>query len=138
MNIELDNVTENEVEYVEQKHTEKSRFKKFEILLFIGCLLFSFMMWSYANYIDDPIIEKEVSITLELNGGKVSERIFSSTSKINVYGEESVLLGVYEIKIDVDRDEFEGEIYEITVDIADYLPEDVYTHEESITIQIVK
>ena len=61
MNIERNNETEYEVEYVEE-YTPKttSRYKKFQVFIFLGWLLLAFFVWCYANYLDDPIIQKEL------------------------------------------------------------------------------
>ena len=40
MNIELNNATENEVEYVDKVEKRESSFRKFRFLIAIGCLIF--------------------------------------------------------------------------------------------------
>ena len=65
MNIERNNETNNEVEYVDNSTnliSKRSRQRK--IIIFLACLVFSFVVWCYANYLDDPIIKKEISIDL--------------------------------------------------------------------------
>ena len=127
MNIERNNATENEVEYVEKDYKQTSKFKKFELLVFIGCLAFAFLMWCYANYMDNPIIQKEVKLEFEYEGDGT---ILSIPSTIVIYGEESVLSNIQTITVKIDGTLKKGEKKTIKVD----LPEDVYSHNREIEI----
>ena len=133
MNIERNNTTENEVEYVEKIHNPHSKFKKFELLVFIGCLAFAFMMWCYANYIDDPIIKKEVTLDFRLDDQPGNGSVSSNPSTIVIYGEESILSGINKITVSVKREDFD-EDRKITIEVK--LPDDVYTHDDEIEIEL--
>lgn len=133
MNIERNNATENEVEYVEKHYKHSSKFKKFELLVFIGCLAFSFIMWCYANYMDDPIIQKEVNLTFELNGNPGNG--YLTSEPITIYGEESVLSGISSIKVQITQESYtKGEKMTVEVD----LPEHVYSHDNYIEVEFTK
>lgn len=138
MNVDFNNTSTDGVEQVENRTILNAKFKKFELLIFLGCLFFAFMMWCYATYLDDPIIQKEVNISLELDGGQATEWISPvSTYQILIYGEESVISSIYEIKISVNREQFDEETKEIFIELTEYLPEDVYTHVEGINVKLI-
>ena len=63
MNIELNNATENEIEYVEDEidYTPK-KFVKFRVLIILCCAVFSFFVWCYAHYLNDPILIDKMEI----------------------------------------------------------------------------
>lgn len=131
MNIEHNNATENEVEYVEKTHTNISKFKKYEILIFIGCIAFAFMMWCYANFLDDPIIQKDVRVYVDVfDGDNFVERL---ESKISIYGEESVISKENGFYLEVGLESFgEDKKTQLTVK----LPEDVYSHDNKVEVEL--
>ena len=135
MNIELNSATENEVEYVDKVEKRESSFRKFRFLIAIGCLIFSFMMWCYASYIDDPIIQKRVSVHLDYNGIGVIE---CDSSHIVIYGEESKLSGITEIKVIVERNSFNQNNKMVVYWVGDLLPDGVYSHQEQIVVELVE
>ena len=135
MKIELNNTTENEVEYVEKIDKRDSSFKKFRFLIIIACLAFSFMVWCYANYIDDPIIQKKVNVHLNYNGLGIIE---CNSQYIVIYGEESKLSSVTEIKVVVDRNSFNQNNKKVVYKINNILPEDVYSHQEEIVVELIE
>lgn len=131
MNTELNEVVENEVEYAETNNKHSKRFKKYELLIFLGCLAFAFTMWCYANYIDDPIIQKDVDIYLVYEG---DGSVVSNPTKIVIYGEESKLSNISEITVNVDAGSFSNGANKITIEID--LPEDVYSHNNEIEVEL--
>ena len=136
MNIELNNETENEVEYAEKNnYTVAKRFKKFEIFIFLGCLVLAFMIWCYANYLDDPIIQKEITVYFVLEGGEANEDIETRSSKIVVYGEQSVISDMVAITNYVDRELFGDDKTKINYTI-DY-PDGVHSHITEIELELI-
>ena len=134
MNIELNNSSEYEVEYVEE--TESSpvkKYRKFQLLIYLGCLLLAFLVWCYANYLDDPIIQKEVTLVITLDGVN-SDQIVTSTHKIVIYGEKSVIAEIVEIKNNVNQNEFDKDSTTITKEID--FPEGVHSHKTTVEIQL--
>lgn len=135
MNIEFNNATENEVEYAEKNnYSTSAKYKKYELLILLGCLVLAFLVWCYANYLDDPIIQKNVDLVVYLNDGNPGDEIFYY-KKVTVYGEESLISTISEIQIEVDRDKFKDSNSEITVDI-DY-PTNVHSHQKTVTVKLV-
>ena len=135
MNIERNNETEYEVEYVEENTLKTtSRYKKFQVLIFLGCLLLSFFVWCYANYLDDPIIQKEVALTFTVEGGQ--GEVIQSSYTIVIYGEKSVLTEITEIVNKVNYNEFSEDNLTITKNVK--LPSDVHTHNDEVELTLIK
>ena len=135
MNIELNNESEYEVEYVEEHIYETtSKYKKFQLFIFLGCLLLAFFVWCYANYLDDPIIQKEVPLifTVEANNGQVVQ----SSYTIVIYGEKSVLSEITEIENKVNYNEFSDG--NLTINKTVYLPSGVHSHDLDVELTLVK
>ena len=96
-------------------------------IIAILCLLFSAVFWCYVNYLDDPIIQKEVTVDFVLVDGDASQDIFPDKVNIVVYGEKSVLNSIPNntITVHVNIEDFENQTeknYKI-----DY-PEGVHSH----------
>lgn len=131
MNIELNNNT-NEIEE-QKKDNQGSLLKKVKFcLLVIGCLIAGFAVWCYASYVDDPITQKEIVVHFEYDG---VGSLIATPSKIRVYGEESKLSSLYEIKVLIDSDSFENG-NKITVEVD--LPDGVYSHDNTIEVELKK
>ena len=108
MNIERTNETENEVEFVEKETEFTSRkITKTKILIFIACLIFSFVVWCYANYLDDPIIKKDLQINFSWDSSdrNVSFVAVDAEGKridfIEVYGEQSKVYPLDKITVKI-------------------------------------
>ena len=133
MNIELENNATNEVEYAEKRDNHNSFFKRIKFcLLILICLLFAFSIWCYASYIDDPIMQKDVVVHFDFDG---NGSLIATPSKIRVYGEESKLASLYEIKVLIDSDSFANG-NKITVEVD--LPDGVYSHDNTIEVELRK
>lgn len=131
MNIELNNQTDNEVEYVEETNKTHTKFNRVQVLIMLACFAFAFVMWCYANFIDDPIIQKEIPIHIDYLGEEI---IICKPSKVVVYGEKSELADVNEFKITLKRSDFANDKkISITID----LPEDVYSHDNEIQVELI-
>ena len=138
MNIERNNETDNEVEYVDNSTnliTKKSRQRK--IIIFVACLLFSFVVWCYANYLDDPIIKKDISIDLHNHIDDVILTAYdedgNKIDKIEIYGEESSLNSISSYRIEIYPSNFkDGSTYVCEIERG----EGIYSHTK--TIKIVK
>lgn len=135
MNIERNNESEYEVEYVEE-YTPKttSKYKKFQVFIFLGCLLLAFFVWCYANYLDDPIIQKEVALTFTVEGS--NNHVIQSSYTIVIYGEKSVLSEISEIENKVNSNEFSDDNLTITKNVK--LPSGVHTHNDEVELTLVK
>lgn len=141
MNIKLNNETENEVEFVENEdYSPKNRYKKYKMLMLIGCILLAFVVWCYANYLDDPIIKKSVDI--EVSGEVISDNIDyvvidtksgKEINKVEIYGEKSALISVNTIEIILDESQFTDGKTSITVQLP--LEDGVHSHTSEITIK---
>ena len=135
MNIELTNETENEVEFVEQNNTNtRKSFRKYELLVFLGCLLFAFIIWCYANYLEDPIIQKEVTVRFVLTNAEDGEVITDSTEQVMIYGERSSLATVSVITVYVERSMFSK--YDEPTMIPIEYPEHIHSHVTGIELQL--
>ena len=133
MNIELENNTENEIEYTEKTDDYNSFWKKIKFcLLILICLLSAFAIWCYASFVDDPIVQKDVTVHFDYDGNGY---LMSTPSKITVYGEESKLASFYEIKVLIDSDSF-ADTNKITVEVD--LPDGVYSHDNVIEVELKK
>jgi YbbR domain-containing protein len=140
MNINFTNENNPSVESVEfaeksEQYTKKG-FKKVDILIFITCFLAAFFIWCYANYVNDPIIIKEVTVEFVLVNAPENESINPSKKKISVYGEKSVLNSITNntITIYVDRSEFEGEDKNIKYDFK--CPSGIHSHVDTFDITL--
>ena len=134
MNIELNNTTEYEVEYAEKREESyNKKYNKFQILIFLGCLVLAFLVWCYANYLDDPIIQKEVRLVITLEGVDSNE-IIKSTNKIVIYGEQSVISEIDEIKNNVNYSDFDSDGSSITLEID--FPSGVHSHQTTVDVKL--
>ena len=144
MNIERTNETENEVEFVEKETEFTSRkITKTKILIFIACLIFSFVVWCYANYLDDPIIKKDLQINFSWDSSdrNVSFVAVDPEGKridfIEVYGEQSKVYPLDKITVKIKQSQFVDGNDTIEVEIE--LPDDVHSYTQKITVmKIVK
>ena len=135
MNIERSNTTENEVEYVDKIDKQPTRFKKLELLVFFGCLALAFLLWCYASYLDDPIIQKEVTLNFELNGNPGNGYVISNPSTIVIYGEESILSNINTVKVIINQETYNvGDKLDIEVE----LPNNVYSRDPQIEVEFTR
>lgn len=142
MNIEINNQVENEVEveYVENINYSNNNFKKYGFFMFLGCLVLSFLVWCFANYLDDPIIKKGVPAKFDWDGENtnvVFTIIDSKTGKeikeIEIYGEKSVLIYVNSISVELSESQFSDGKDIITIKLP--LEDGVHSHISEITIK---
>lgn len=157
MNIELNNATENEIEYVEDEidYTPK-KFVKFRVLIILCCAVFSFFVWCYAHYLNDPILidkmeikwawventEGANQIITDINGNVIKDMkvVFTDMEgnvieNISVYAEQSVLDKKDDfILIELNQADFvETNTKVISID----LPDDVHSHTSKIIVKLV-
>lgn len=116
-NYHNDALAENEGVGVGSRYSSK-KFKKTDILIFIACLLFAFVFWCYALFVDDPVIERQVALYAVLEGGSADEYVVLSEVTVSVYGAESVMNSFGELTVYVDRDAFSATGESVTVEIA--------------------
>ena len=141
MNIERSNETENEVEFVE-KSTDllPKRITKTKVLIFVACLIFSFVVWCYANYLDDPIIKKDIYFDLVAEGFEKGTTfvIYNGNTEVDsfeIYGEKSAVYQInnYEIKLKPSDFDNENGVYVYTLKFK----EGVHSHVQKIEIKLV-
>ena len=102
-----------------QKNDEYSnrRFRNVDILILIACFLLAFTFWCYAHYINDPIIEKTITINFVLDGAESFEHLEEDSYKFVVYGTQSELSNINEVTIHIDRSDFTSYNTETTISI---------------------
>ena len=68
MNNDVNVINTPDVDYSDVSNNYKpKKFKAVDILIFVVCLILAFAFWCYAIYLDDPIIEKKVTVNLIKN-----------------------------------------------------------------------
>ena len=141
MNIEINNQVENEVEveYVENINYSNNNFKKYGFLMFLGCLVLSFLVWCFANYLDDPIVKKGVPAKFDWDGKNnvvftiIDRETGKEIKEIDIYGEESVLIYVSFIHVELSESQFSDGKDTITIKLP--LEDGVHSHVNEITIK---
>lgn len=124
MNNDFQNDLVNEVENHNKSDSYTSkRFKKIDVLIFALCLILAFVFWCYAQYVDDPIMKKNVTINFVLVGASDGEVLLKDSIRIPVRGERSVLSNKNSFTITVDRSEFSDYNKETVIQID--FPENV-------------
>ncbi len=136
----MDNqISQNDVFDVEnpEKATgySQKKFKTIDILIFAACLILAFVFWCYALYVDDPIIEKGISVNFELVGGGEGEYIAPEAKRIVVYGPLSKL-STSSITVKVNRSEFND--YNTSVKIKITYPEGIGSDTTQVDLQLKK
>ena len=101
--------------YKSQLYTR--RFRNVDILILIACFLLAFAFWCYAHYINDPIIEKTITINFVLDGAESFEHLEEDSYKFVVYGTQSELSNINEVTIHIDRSNFASYNTETTISI---------------------
>ena len=127
-----------QVEFVDKadEYTHK-KLKRSDILVFVICIIGAFMFWCYVNYLDDPIVKKEVTVDFVLVDGSVNEYIVPNKVKIWIYGEESTInsLNGNTITVYVERSEFED--FNTPIDYVIDYPKDVHSDTKSVEIKMM-
>ena len=157
MNIELNNSTENEIEYVENEteYTPK-KFEKYRLLIILCCAIFSFFVWCYAHYLNDPIlidnlelrwtwVENATSdnqVITDIHGNFIKDMkvVFTDMEgniieNIAVYAEQSVLDKADNyLPIKLNPSDF---IESNTKEILIRLPDGIQSHTSKIIVKLV-
>ena len=142
MNIELNNNTENEVEFVEKEiHHPSNKFEKLKIFVFLVCLVFAFVVWCYAHYLNDPIVLVEKNIEcVWLDGSgrglqiEITDMEGKVIDKLPVYAEKSVLDAVDAVTVELKKSYFENSDTKV-VDVI--FPENVHGHTTQVIVRLV-
>ena len=105
MNNNLDNISFENENAVKQEELTQKRFKKIDILILIACLVISFCVWCYAEYVADPIIERDIRVSFIVEGAKEGVHLIDAFDRITVYGKRSQIgsLGSHTIKIHINE-----------------------------------
>ena len=107
MNNELNTPNTTEVNYSEADNEySPKRFKAIDILIFGVCLVLAFAFWCYAVYLDDPIIEKNITVNFILEGGNANETLSPASYTIQVFGKRSDLKDLTSLTVKVNRSDF--------------------------------
>ena len=127
-----------QVEFVDKadEYTHK-KLKKSDILVFVICIIGAFMFWCYVNYLDDPIVTKEVTVDFVLVDGSVNEYITPNKMKVWVYGEESTIDSLHNntITVYVQRSDFEG--FDAPINCVIDYPKGVHGDTKSVEIKMM-
>ena len=131
-----DQINQQEVETSEKTpvYTQK-RFKKVNFLIFALCLVMAFVFWCYALYLDDPIMEKVVTVNFVLEGGEATDSITPVTRKVTVYGEKSVLSEINTITVKVNRNQFAE--YNVDTVITIQYPKNIESVTKQLTLKLI-
>ncbi len=131
-----DQINQQEVETSEKApvYTQK-RFKKVNFLIFALCLVMAFVFWCYALYLDDPIMEKVVTVNFVLEGGEATDSITPVTRKVTVYGEKSVLSEINTITVKVNRNQFAE--YNVDTVITIQYPKNIESVTKQLTLKLI-
>lgn len=127
-----------QVEFVDKadEYTYK-KLKKSDILVFVICIIGAFMFWCYVNYLDDPIVTKEVTVDFVLVDGSVNEYIVPNKVKVWVDGEESTINALNDntIKVYVQRSDFED--FDTPINFVIDYPKGVHGDTKSVEIKMM-
>ncbi|MGM9632517.1 MAG: hypothetical protein ACI3XL_05445 [Eubacteriales bacterium] len=123
-----------EIEYAERNSGNPRKIKKIDILIFILCICLAFIFWCYALYVDDPIIEKNITVNFVLEGGESNEFLMPATKKIVVYGEKSVLDNMTTVTVKVKRSDFTE--YNTDTLITIEFPNHIRSKTEQVILQL--
>lgn len=142
MNIELNNATENEVEFVEKEVQRPSnKFEKLKVFIFLSCLIFAFIGWCYAHYLDDPIVlvDKDIEcVWVDASGRglqvEITDMEGNVIDKLPVYAEKSVIYSVDSITIELKKSDFENSDTKV-IDIK--FPDDVHSHTTQVVVRLI-
>ena len=107
-NVNSENVQKNE-EY------SNRRFRNVDVLILIACFILAFSFWCYAHYINDPIVEKEITINFVLDDAESFEYLEKDSYKFVVYGIQSELSNIEEVTIHINRSNFTSYNTETTI-----------------------
>ena len=131
-----DQINQQEVETSEKApvYTQK-RFKKVNFLIFALCLVMAFVFWCYALYLDDPIMEKVVTVNFVLEGGEATDSITPVTRKVTVYGEKSVLSEINTITVKINRNQFAE--YNVDTVITIQYPKNIESVTKQLTLKLI-
>lgn len=135
MNINFTTEENPKVEKVEFVDNTQKRFKKADILIFVICIIGAFVIWCYANYIDDPIVVRTVTVEYVLEDGENSEYIWPRRENIEVYGEKSVVDAISNgtITIAIGKSSFKNSE---TIDYKIVYPEGIHSHDTNTKLTL--
>lgn len=127
MNNNLDNTSFENDNAVKQEELTHKKFKKIDILILIVCLAISFCVWCYAQYVADPIIEREVRVSFMLEGTTDNIHLINAFDKITVYGKRSQIASLTSHSIKISINEF-SESDTIIYDYGKQLPSGCFVY----------
>lgn len=121
------------------KSTDKNS-NKWNWLIFLVCLLISFGVWFYTNFLDDLITTDVYLVKYELIDAGPSDYISPMYGSVRLYGPSSAFEGLESpIIIKISKSEFlkDGEYcYDVPINIDIIWPEGLHTHDANQTFTL--
>ncbi len=91
-NDEENSVIENNVDNEQvEVYVKKRSGKGNKFIIGMLCVLIAVVFWCYANYLDDPIIQKEITVDFVLVDGEKNQDIYPDKVNVVVFAEKSLL-----------------------------------------------
>lgn len=87
-NFVIENNADNEQVEV---HMKKRSGTGNKFIIGMLCVLIAVVFWCYANYLDDPIIQKEITVDFVLVDGEKNQDIYPDKVNVVVFAEKSLL-----------------------------------------------
>ena len=128
----------NTVETAVNTHQDELVTKKpknYSALIFIACLLLSFVVWCCAQYVHDPIIQKDMVVNFVLINGETNEAITPQFHMFTFYGLKSELENKSVINIEVDRSLFTS--YDTYTTIPISYTDKFHSHTTEIELRLI-
>ena len=136
MNSELNTINSSEVNYSESSNEYRpKRFKVIDILIFGVCLVLAFAFWCYAVYLDDPIIEKNITVNFIVEGGNANETLSPASYTIQVFGKRSDIKDLTSLTVKVNRSDFKE--YDVPTLINIRYPANVSSDTKQIKLKLI-
>lgn len=137
MNKDLGTDYSSEFEYQSDGKSSKGRkFRAIDVLIFIICLFMAFVFWCYALYVDDPVIEKSITVNFVVDGGDSTDILTPASRRIVVYGKRSELNSVSAITVKIKKSEFKG--YDTPTTITIQYPKNISSDTKQIVLKLTK
>lgn len=111
-NDEENSVIENNADNEQvEVHMKKQSGTGNKFVIGMLCVLIAVVFWCYANYLDDPIIQKEITVDFVLVNGDATQDILPDKVNILICGEKSLLNSITNdtITIHVDISAFKNQ-----------------------------
>lgn len=129
------NLNNNETVQKNEEYSTK-KFKKIDILIFIVCILIAFFCWCYAHYVNDPIVEKELTLNFVLEGGESYEELSQDSITVTIYGISSKIADLNEVDIAINRSLFNS--YDADTMITIEHDDDYHCYTTEVSLKLIR